>query len=251
MIRNIYVYLIFIVCLNADDNLLAQKQNTLYVQNLIKIEENITKNFEKYILTEFKLPTIVDLIDDNYLGSNFSVENRMGVDIDFLSTTELKIKYLITKDEYRDSDKYITQLYNRDVYRDLTTVYFERESNLKVDFTKSYVEMKLESDEAKTIFLLLKDGNVINKECSSILVNVYCNNNQKTIRWYNATSQWIEYSKKEFNNGNITTSMGVSALMNEAKISDLAVGSYIFIKDISKYVKLVNLGSTIQILKVD
>lgn len=45
--------------------------------------------------------------------------------------------------------------------------------------------------------------------------------------------------------------MSTSALVSETKIADLAVGSYIFIKDVSKYVKLVNSGTNIQILKVD
>lgn len=250
MIRNIFLSFFLMACLNADDNLMAQKQNTLYVQNLIEIEENIAKNFEKYILTEFTLPKMIDLINDNYLGSNFSVENRMGANIDFSNTSELKLKYFITKDEYNDTENYIVQLYNRDLYRNLTTVYFEK-SGQKIDLTKSYVEMKLQSDEARTIFELLKNGNVIKKECTATLANVYCNNNQKTIRWYNASSQWIEYSKKDFNKGNITTSISVSALGSESKISDLAVGSYIFIKDVSKYVKLVNSGTNIQILKVD
>lgn len=250
MIRNILFSLFLSAYLNAEDNLIAQKQNTLYVQNLIDIEENIAKNFEKYILTEFRLPAITDLINDSYLGSNFSVENKMGENINFLNTSELKLKYLITKNEYNDTESYIVQLYNRDLYRDLTNVYFEK-SGQRIDLTKSYVEMKLQSDEAKTIYNLLKNGEEIRKECSSTLVNVYCNNNQKTIRWYNASSQWIEYSKKDFNKGNITTSMSTSALVSETKIADLAVGSYIFIKDVSKYVKLVNSGTNIQILKVD
>lgn len=252
MIKNIIISFLFIVYLNAEDDLISQKQDTLYVQNLIEIEENIAKNFEKYILTEYKFPLINDLISDIYLGSNFSVSNRMGVDIDFLSRNDLKLKYLITKDEYRGTLDYIVQLYNRDLYRDLTTVYYEVDtSSNKIDITKSYVEMKLQSGEAKTIFSLLKNGYAVNKVCSSTLVNTYCNNNQKTIRWYNANSNWIEYDKKDFNKENITTSMSLSELTSEVKIADLAVGSYIYIKDVAKYVKLVNSGSIIQILKVD
>ncbi len=251
MIKSIFSIFIFCFYLNADDNLLAQNQNTLYVQNLIEIEENIAKNFEKYILTEFKLPTIDNLITDDYLGSNFSKINKMGIDIDFLNTKELKIKYLITKDEYRNTDKYVAQLYNRDLYRDFTSVYFVKDSNSKVDLDKSYVEIKLQSDEAKTIFNLLSNNYTIQKVCSSNLINTYCNNNQKTFRWYNASSQWIEYSKIEFNKGNITTSMSAGVLVNEPKIVDLSVGSYIYIKDVSKYIKLVDVANSIQILKVD
>lgn len=251
MIKIFILSLILIFNLNANDDLVAQRQNTLYVQNLIEIEEKIAKSFEKYILTEFKLPTMEDLINDNYLGSNFSIKNRMGIDIDFLDTKELKIKYLISNDAYRDSENYIVQLYNRDLYRNFTSASFDIESNKKIDISKSYVEIKLQSDEAKTIFDLLKNNFVIEKACSATLINVYCNNNQKTIRWYNEYQLWIEYSKKDFNRGNITTNMSLAALESETKISDLKVGAYIFIKDSSRYVKLTNSGNTIQILKVD
>lgn len=249
MIRKIIIICIFLISLNANEDLTAQKQNTLYVQNLIEIEENIAKNFEKYILTEFKLPTMTNLIDDNYLGRNFSVQNRMGVDIDFLNTKTLRLKYLISKNEYNDTQDYIVQLYNRDLNRENTSVYFVEDTvNKKVNLTSSYVEMKLQTDEAKTIFDLLKNDKTIQKVCSSTLINTYCNNNKKSIRWYNASSQWIEYSKKDFNKGNIILSN--NALLTDTKLQDLIVGSYIFIDGI-KYVKLINDSlNNLQILKV-
>ena len=125
MIKRIITTFLFIVSLNANEDLTAQKQNTLYAQNLIEREENISKNFEKYILTEFTLPSMANLINDNYLGSNFSLENRMGVDIEFLNTKTPTLKYLITKDEYNNTQDYVVQLYNRDLYRDYTFVSFE------------------------------------------------------------------------------------------------------------------------------
>ncbi len=251
MIKIFILSLIFLLNLNANEDLTAQKQNTLYVQNLIEIEEKIARNFEKYILTEFKFPRMSDLIDvDNkYLGSNFSVKNRMGVDIDFLSASQLKIKYLVSNDVYINSpEDYVIQLYNRDLYRNLTSVYYEIASS-KIDTSKSYVEIKLQSDEAKTIFDLLKNGNTIQKNCTTPTANTYCNNNQKTIRWYNASSQYIEYSKKDFNKGNVILSN--VALLTNTKLQDLIVGAYIFIAG-EKYVKMVNDSSgNLQILKVD
>ena len=249
MIKIFILSLIFLLNLNADEDLTAQKQNTLYVQNLIEIEERIARNFEKYILTEFKFPTMSDLIDDKYLGSNFSVKNRMGVDIEFLNASALKIKYLVSNDVYINSPQdYVIQLYNRDLYRDLTSVYYEIASS-KIDISESYVEINLQSDEAKIIFELLKNGNSIEKNCSDTLTNTYCNNNQKTIRWYNASSQYIEYSKKDFNKGNVILSN--ATLSSDSKLQDLIVGAYLFIAG-QKYVKLVNDSSgNLQILKVD
>lgn len=250
MIKNIVATLLFMISLNANEDLIAQKQNTLYTQNLIEREENISKNFEKYILTEFSLPSMANLINDNYLGSNFSLENRMGVDIEFLNTKTPTLKYLITKDIYNNSQDYVVQLYNRDLYRDYTFVYFEENTTTgKIDSTKSYVQIKLQSAEAKTIFDLLKNGKTIQKVCTSTLINTYCSNNKKAIRWYNSTSQWIEYSKKDFNKGNVILSD--LSLKTDTKLEDLSVGAYIFI-DGTKYVKLINDSSNnLQILKVD
>lgn len=246
MIKNLFI-LIFLSSFSfCEDSLTAQKQNTLYVQNMIDIEEKIAKNFEKYLLTQFKLPTINELSTNEYLGANFSLQNRMGENIAFKDSSKLQIKYAISKSEFISAQDYIALLYNRDLYRDYTTVSYEVKDD-KIDSEKSYVEFKLKSQEANTIFNLLKNGNAIEKTCSATLASKYCNNDQKTIRWYNASSQWIEYSKKDFNNTNITTSMSLASIKTDTKISELAVGSYIYIQGSSKYVKLINS----EILKVD
>lgn len=246
MIKNLFILILLSSISFCEDFLSAQKQNTLYVQNMIDIEEKIAKNFEKYLLTEFKIPTMNNLISDEYLGANFSLQNRMGDAISFKDSSKLQIKYAISKSEFILAQDYIVLLYNRDLYRDYTTVSYELKDD-KIDLEKSYVEFKLKSQEANTIFNLLKNGNAIEKTCSATLASKYCNNDQKTIRWYNASSQWIEYSKKDFNNTNITTSMSLASIKTDTKISELAVGSYIYIQGSSKYVKLINS----EILKVD
>ena len=247
-------FLFFILLFNfsfSNENLNAQKQNTLYIHNLIEIEEKIASNFEKYLLTEFRIPTINDLITDEYLGSNFSLLNRMGDNIDFEDALKLKIKYAIRKNEFINPQDYTILLYNRDLYRNYTTVNYEIDED-KIDLTKSYIEFKLKSAEANTIYNILKAGNVIEKTCTATLVSKYCNNDKNSIRWYNASSNWIEYSKKDFNQGNITIS-SESIISNEVnKLRDLKVGSYIFIKDKTKNVKLTDdTSGNLQILKVN
>ena len=56
------IFLLFIIISNIliADSLVLQKQNTLYTQNLISKEEQIAKAFEKYLLEEFKIPTMDD-----------------------------------------------------------------------------------------------------------------------------------------------------------------------------------------------
>ena len=235
----------------SNESLNAQKQNTLYIQNLIEIEEKIASNFEKYLLTEFKIPTINDLITDEYLGSNFSLLNKMGDNIDFLDALNLKIKYAIRKNEFINAQDYTILLYNRDLYRNYTTVSSEI-ADSKIDLSKSYVEFRLKSAEANTIYNILKAGNIIEKTCTATLVSKYCNNDKNSIRWYNASSNWIEYNKKDFNQGNITISSESIISSEILKLRDLKVGSYIFIKDKTKNVKLADdVSGNLQILKVN
>jgi hypothetical protein len=245
------LFLIFcLLSLNAQDSLTAQKQNTLYVQNLIETEENIAKMFEKYILTEFAIPTLDKLLTDSYLGSNFSTTNKMGTNIAFENTSTLRIKYAITKDEYRaerisGNQNFLVLFYNRELHRNYTSAFDD-----STDLAKSYIQISLKSKEAQTLFAILNTGNTIAKECANNLTNTYCNKNKKTIRWYTDSSQWIEYDKIDFNNGNVTISS--SGLLSNSKLNDLAVGSYIFVENSTRYVKLTNnADGSLQILKVD
>lgn len=110
MIRLVWILFSLAISSLCEDSLMSQKQNTLYVQNLIEIEEKIAKNFEKYLLIEFKIPTIDDLVNDEYLGSNFSLLNRMGDNIGFKNSLNLEIKYAIRKTEFITAQDYITLL---------------------------------------------------------------------------------------------------------------------------------------------
>lgn len=235
MIKLIFIMISFFSFLNADDSLALKQQNALYVQNMISIEEKIAEKFEEYILSEFKIPTLTDLITDDYLGSNFSLRNKMGLEISFENTSELKIKYAVTK----KVEPYVTQLYNRDLYRNRTSVYYDSDT-----ISNSYIQINFQSKVAKNIFNILKT-NIIEKNCVSTLENKYCNNNLKTIRWYNSSSRWIEYNKEEFENGNITVKD--TTTLYDSKLDSLAIGSYIFVQNGAKYIKLIDN----QILKAD
>ncbi|MAC84534.1 MAG: hypothetical protein CL624_10400 [Arcobacter sp.] len=233
---------IFYICVSflyAKDTLVVQQQNVLYVQNLIDIEEKIAENFEKYLLEEYSIPSIDDLKTDEYLGSNFTTTNKFGastdLDISFVSTPNLKINYAITK----DVQLYVSGLYKRDLYRDMTTVY--EDTN---DSSKSYVSFELKSKVAENIFDILKSGASIADECSAILTSTYCVTNLETIRWYDTTSRWIEYNNEDFENGNVTLS--TTGLLTNSLLDNLTVGSFVFINNGDKYVK-----TSTDIVKVD
>lgn len=232
------ILIILYICLsflNAKDTLYVQQQNVLYVQNLIEVEEKIASNFEKYLLNEFKIPDIKDLIVDKYLGSNFTTTNKFSSeDIDFVSNENLKIKYAVTK----DVQLYVTALYERDLYRDMTTVYKDSDPD------KSYVSFELESKVAQNILEILKTGSTIASECLLTLTNTYCVTNLNTIRWYDASSLWIEYNNEDFEEGNVTISS--TGLLTNTKLNNLNVGSFILVNNGDKYMKTVT-----AIVKVD
>ena len=254
MIKKLFILLFFFLFLNADDIMIGQKQNTLFIQNLIESEDKIAQNFEKYLLTQLKIPTFEELRVDEYLGTNFSLSNRMGENLAFISANDLKLKYAISKKGYKEANKYITLLYNRDLYRDNTYVYFEEikdeddSTKTIIDTSKSYVKIVLQTDEAKTIFNLLASGEIIDEECTDTLVSKYCNKNEKAIRWYNASGKWIEYDKKLFEKGNVSTTIelsnsGLLSVEDKSKLNKLSIGAYIIQavddpSDHEKYVKL-------------
>ena len=223
------IFLLFIIISNIliADSLVLQKQNTLYTQNLISKEEQIAKAFEKYLLEEFKIPTMDDLQKDDtknlYLGSNFHLENIFGTKLELIEK-ELKLKYAITK----NSQEYVTLLYERDLYRDYTTVYKDK--------TESFVEISLKSKEAQNIFKILKSGKKIAKNCENPVLSEYCSLNKNIIKYYDKNKDWIEYSKKEFQNGDVNVSS--INIFDDVDLKDkLKTGIYIFVKNTAKHIK--------------
>ena len=230
------VLYIFFSFLNAKDTLVVQQQNVLYVQNLIEVEEKIASNFEKYLLNEYSIPSLNDLIDDEYLGSNFTTTNKFSSnDIDFVAASDLKIKYAITK----DVQLYVTALYERDLYRNMTTVYKDENTP-----SNSYVSFELESNVAENILEILEAGSSIASECSATLTDTYCITNLSAIRWYDSISRWIEYSNEDFEEGNVTIS--TAGLLTSTKLDELNVGAFILVNNGDKYIKTVT-----DIAKVD
>lgn len=226
------IFLLFIIISNIliADSLVLQKQNTLYTQNLISKEEQIAKAFEKYLLEEFKIPTMDDLQKDDtknlYLGSNFHLENIFGTKLELIEK-ELKLKYAITK----NSQEYVTLLYERDLYRDYTTVYKDK--------TESFVEISLKSKEAQNIFKILKSGKKIAKNCENPVLSEYCSLNKNIIKYYDKNKDWIEYSKKEFQNGDVNVSS--INIFDDLDLKDnLKTGIYIFVKNTAKHIKFYN-----------
>lgn len=225
------IYIAFVVSILHCDEVanIIKQQNVLYIKNMIETEEKIAQAIEKYLLTEFQRPSFANISTNDYLGENFSVKNRMGEDISFKNALNLTLKYAI-KYDVKEPDKYLFDLYNRDLYRNKTVVTYTQD-----DYSKSYVSIVL-SKEAQTIYNILSSGNAIEKVCSASLRSQYCNNSINTIRWYNASGYWIEYNKADFEDANVTVQN--DSVLSDAKLNNLPVGTYIRVQNSSRYVKI-------------
>ncbi|HJE02430.1 MAG TPA: hypothetical protein K8U92_00975 [Aliarcobacter thereius] len=240
------VFIIFILNLNlfAIDN-----KTILALSNIIEREEEIAKNYEKYILNEYKLPTMEDLIkediknsDTYYLGSNFSRKNIFGKSLSFYDTNA---RLNSSFDENKFSNEYLKLYYKRDLYRDRTSVY-EENGKLK------YVQIVLKTKEAQNIFKILSSGNEIVKveKYADCKTNKYCINpsdNIKTIRKYTASDAYLIYNIKDLEKGNIYISKKINnpplkdndPIYIEMEFNKLNIGTIIF-SDSKKYIKLDN-----------
>lgn len=230
--KKLYLLIFLITFLSAKDSLKTQQKNVLYVQNLIKREESIAKEPEKYILENFKIPTLEELKTDTYLGVNFPLENKMGDTLGFKDSSKLQLKYAITK----SFKNYVSQLYKRDLYRDKTSV-----------SPSSYTQILLKSKEAKNLYKIIKNaGTTLKKDdCTTetSLKSSYCIDNKREdiIRYFDANSKWIDYDKKEFENGNVTVND-----INITNLSNLSVGVFIYTSANETYIKTMT-----KILKVE
>lgn len=232
MMKIIFLNLILLVTLlNADNNI--KQQNVLLAKDLVAKEELVAQAFEKYILENYAIPTMDKLKENKYLGEDFSLKNIFGSeDISFSTANSSQLKYSVTK---TNLDEYIKLVYDRSLYRKYTEV------------GADFIQIKLQSDEAKNIYNLLLT-NTIESSCPPSTANKYCSVNETSIRWYNSTSNWIEYSKKDFDNGNVTVEN--TSLLSDTRLEALPVGTYIYLKNGAKYIKLMSSG-TLKILKVD
>lgn len=236
----LFISLSFFV-LNANDTL--KQKNILLVKDMIEREEKLAESFEKYILTEFVKPaTINAMMVEGYLGADYSITNPFGTSqIIFRDTDKMLLRYALDKDNL---DEYLKLVYNTPIYRKNSVVFYDGDTP-----DNSRVKLKLKSDEAKNILALLVDGETIEKTCPPSAASRYCSVNDNSIRWYNSTSNWIEYSKRYLNKGNITVQN--TTMLTDDKLKELPVGTFIYLQNGSKYVKLVDDGGTLNILKVD
>ncbi len=255
MIKSIFVLLVLFSSIYANESLILQKQNVLNIQNIIEIEEAIAKNYEKYLLNEFKIPKLSDLRKKEYLGESFFHKNNFGDEIDFFAANELKLKFAIRKAEYikkdeNGNDNYMIQLYLRDLYRDYTTAYIHNDDRIKNStFTNSYIEFRLKSKEAQNIYNILKSGATIikkakNESCGNNEDKKYCveNKNLNVIK-YMIGSDFIAYNLRDFEQGDVTVSNIDSAFLDitktDNKLKNLRIGAYIFGKE-KRHIRLNN-----------
>lgn len=239
--------ILFLILLLTTKLFAVDNRTILALTNIIEREEEIAKSYEKYLLNEFKIPTMHDLLEENadskiyYLGENFSIKNMFGRDLSFVDNKNARLN--IALDEKKYKDEYIKLYYKRDLYRDFTSVY-EDNSGLK------YVQIVLKSIEAQNIFNILSSGNEILKvdkdeKCQRDKYCVIPNENIKTIRRYTKTDSYIAYNLKDMDKGSVYISKKIinpplktdDNIYLEMGFDKLNIGTIIY-SDGKRYIKL-------------
>ena len=217
--KKILITLFLMIGFLYANDLLKQK-NVLSVKNVIEKEEQIAYEVERYILNELKIPSLNDLLTNDYLGENFNLSSSVGNDISFKSSSDLQLNLSINEPSLENS--YIKLLYVRELYR----------KNTVVSWDDGYISISLKSDEAKTLFNILKNGSSISKDCLTVVANNFCESSKLTLKWYNNDkSSWIEYNKSSFKNGDVAVSDSSLVDNKDPKLVELPIGTKIYIKD--------------------
>ena len=74
------------------------------------------------------------------------------------------------------------------------------------------------------------------KNCENPVLIEYCSLNKNIIKYYDKNKDWIEYSKKEFQNGDVNVSS--INIFDDVDLKDnLKTGIYIFVKNTAKHIK--------------
>ena len=218
------ILFLFLISINIFANNLntINKEEVLATKKIISKEEELALAYENYLLSEFKYPINIDVLKDYISYDNI---------FKFKINTKLKLEYFLNNKK----KKFISTLYNSDLFRKRTLV-----------LDKKYVHIKLLSKEAKNIAYILDQlplGKIIRKNCDSDSAG-FCNKNKTSLRFYDEFKNWIEYSKKDFEKGTVLVSSidvnNVFKLNKLKRLENLKLGASIIAKDIGEYLKLNN-----------
>ena len=228
-----FIILIFLFGFIQAEIMQSSKNYTLYVKKLIQKEEKIAEAYEAYLLEELEVPTIEKLISKQYLLKNFNQDNILEYKLEILQNQTLRLNYAIDQ----KNKKFLHNLYQSNLFRQKT-------QNIQMQ----YILITLESKEAKNILTLLNTGMAKISPCktSNHEKNTFCSVNARSFRFYDDSNNWIEYNKKEFKDGNIIIKNS-DLLENlnlypsiRTQLQEQKVGSFIFVKNSNKYIKLKN-----------
>ncbi len=222
MKKTILIFLLT-VFINAQEYSIIKKRNILAIQKLIKAEELVAKNLEKYIAKNYGLPSnISDLVPAKLLKST-----PVNINIDFKNKAKLQLKYSLLNS---DSKEYKNTIYDSDYYRTRTRVKDTNTSN-------PYVQILIKDEKAITF---LDTNSTDSPSPCPTSANKICNIDENTFRWYKDSTHWIEYSKLNYKSKAV--SISDDSMKNNPKVKDdLSFGTRIFVRNPRKiYMKTPN-----------
>lgn len=238
MIKKLFLILILINSFFAEEitTFEGRQEALLKIRNIITQEESISRAYESYILKNYTVPALSNLITADYLGVGFTT-NFDTTNFNTISLDNLTLSYALKSDALKNDLKF-KELYENDTFRDRT--YFQDD---KIYFL-------LVDEFAKHLYFLIKRQNSAILDCTNLLSKRYCSNNNHIYIYSSDTTKTdatllMYYHKDKFKTGPFIITNNVSEHSN-IEFSSIPKGMVLYDNDGKKYIKT---STSIMVLK--
>jgi hypothetical protein len=229
MIKKLFLILILVNSFFAEEitTFDARQEALLKIRNIITQEESIARAYESYILKNYNIPILSNLITADYLGVEFTT-NFDTTNFNSISLDNLTLSYALKSDALKNDLKF-KDLYENDTFRNRT--YFQ----------DNKIYYLLLDDFAKHLYFLIKRQNSAILDCTNLLSKRYCVNNNHIYIYSSDTVKTnatllLYYHKDKFKMGPFIITNNISEHSN-IEFSSIPKGIILYDSDGKKYIK--------------
>jgi hypothetical protein len=228
MIKKIFLILIFfnVVIFAGSFSTFDERQEiTQKIKNVIIQEESISRAYEAYILTNYRIPTFTDLKTANYLGTSFS-SDLDTTNFNSFIITNLSLNHALKSNDLKN-DLSLKSLYESDTFRDRT--FFQ---NDKIYFS-------FDDEFARHLYFLIKgQNNSPILACTDVSSKKYCTENNHIYIYAEDTKSTLlmYYHKDKYKTGPFVITNNTT-LYSNIEFTFIPKGIVLYDTDGKKYIK--------------
>lgn len=210
---------------NFDDRQSAIKE----IKKVIIKEEQIVNAYEEYILENYSVPTIANLLTNSFLGTSFLSNldltnfNTITIDTSILSRLSYSLKSTLS------DDPFLKNLYDGNTFRKNTF------------YADNKINMIVQDDFAKHLLYLISKQPTGITDCT-ILSTKYCRSGDE-IYIYDSTLRTnllMYYNKDRFKTGPIIITDDTTLQVNNQEFDFIPKGALLYDEEGNKYVKTID-----------